>query len=343
MTTQMIIDNISVAYGHQQVIQDCSFSLSSGTILSLLGASGCGKSTLLKAIAGLLPLSNGRILLGEEVIAEPARQPDYAQRQIGMIFQDYALFPHLSVAENVKFGLHQLNRDEQQQRCDQALQTIKLSNLAERYPHELSGGQQQRVAIARTLVCRPKLILFDEPFSNIDVNNREALMDEIKTLLKSQNITAIFVTHDKTEAFAMADEIAILEQGKIAQIDRPQQLYDHPHNHHIADFLGSGTLLPATQVANQWQTPIGKINAQQPQILTLQPNKSQTMLFLRPHQINIEADEQGLAIVQASHFKGDLQSYLLALPECQISITTQQRFSIGQKLKLSLNLTDYAS
>lgn len=354
MTTQITIDNISVAYRKQTVIKDCSFSLPGGQILSLLGASGCGKSTLLKAIAGLLPLSAGRVLLADKIIADANRKKHEQQPEVGMIFQDYALFPHLTVAENVKFGLYKLSRNQQQKKCDQALETIRLSALANRYPHQLSGGQQQRVAIARTLVCSPQLMLFDEPFSNIDVTSREALMGEIKTLLKEQNITAIFVTHDKTEAFAMADKIAILEQGSISQMADPQQLYDNPKDRHIANFLGSGTILPATRSGDLWQTPIGTINAHSSQVLQIETKrptdpageqtaaresegKSQSSLFLRPHQIKITPDKKGDAKVQECRFKGDMQSYRLSLSNHQIWVTTQQRLTIGQTVSLSIH------
>ncbi|PID66681.1 MAG: hypothetical protein CR975_01695 [Gammaproteobacteria bacterium] len=339
MQQQLMIDHLDIAYDQQVVIKQCHFTLPRGRILSLLGPSGCGKSTLLKAIAGLLPIQSGTITLGDKVISAANRQIPPEQRSVGMIFQDYALFPHLTVADNVAFGLHQLSKAERQKKCREGLALVRLSELAERYPHELSGGQQQRVAIARTLVCEPDVMLFDEPFSNLDVAVRQALADDIKSLLKNHQITAIFVTHDKNEAFAMADDIAIIKEGEIEQFGTPQQLYDKPKNRYIAEFLGSGMILSAQSDDAGWQTPIGYIDKKdQANILRWQTKNKQTEIYLRPHQVGMVKDNEGQAVIESIGFRGDLLVYRLRLPNETVTSLSSQRFHIGERVSLSLNL-----
>ncbi len=338
MKQELIIDHIDIAYDEQIVIKQCNFTLPSGHILSLLGPSGCGKSTLLKAIAGLLPIKQGQIRLGDEVISVPNQQISPEQRGVGMIFQDYALFPHLTVADNVAFGLHKLSKNERQKKCQEGLALVRLSELANRYPHELSGGQQQRVALARTLVCEPKVMLFDEPFSNLDVAVRQALAADIKALLKKRQITAIFVTHDKNEAFAMADDIAIIKDGEIEQFGTPQQLYDNPKNRYIAEFLGNGMILSVRSDDDGWQTPIGYINKNdQNKVLSWQTD-NQTEIYLRPHQVKITADKAGQAIVKSQSFFGDLLIYRLEIGDKVVESVSSQRFSVGQRVNLYLDL-----
>ncbi len=342
MEQQLIIDHVDIAYDEQVVIKQCQFTLPKGQILSLLGPSGCGKSTLLKAIAGLLPIKQGQIRLGDKVISAPNQQISPEQRGVGMIFQDYALFPHLSVADNVGFGLHKLSKSERQKKVEEGLALVRLSEFATRYPHELSGGQQQRVAIARTLVCEPAVMLFDEPFSNLDIAVRQSLSEDIKLLLRQQKITAIFVTHDKNEAFAMADYIAIIKDGEIEQFGTPQQIYDRPKNQYVAEFLGNGmTLSVRTDNDNSegWQTPIGYIDKKaQNKILSWHTDNGQIKIYLRPHQVEITADEHGQAIVQSRRFLGDLLVYRLELSEDVVDFVSSQRFEVGQSVNLCLNL-----
>lgn len=339
MKQQLILENVSIAYGKNTIISNCSFSLSQGRILSLLGSSGCGKSTLLKAIAGLLPIQTGKISLGETLIAAPELLLTPEKNKVGMIFQDYALFPHLTVLDNVAFGLYKLAAKEREALAHKALTLVQLEKYSKRYPHELSGGQQQRVAIARTMVCKPSIILFDEPFSNLDVTVRQALAAEIKTLLKDQKITAIFVTHDKNEAFAMADEIAIIDKGEIAQLATPQDIYDNPNSYDIANFLGSGIVLPVTTTDAGWQTPIGNISQNEKEkVLFWGETENKTAVYLRPHQIKMTADEQGDATIDEVNFRGDLTVYHLHINENKIDILSSARFDAGQRVCLSFNL-----
>ena len=228
-------------YGEHRVCDALSFVLAAGEIACLLGPSGCGKTPLLRCIAGFEPLSGGEIVLDGRVVSAPGFRLPPEQRRIGMVFQDYALFPHHSVAGNIGFGLDSLARDV---RVAELLQAVGLTDAAAKYPHELSGGQQQRVALARALAPRPRLLLLDEPFSNLDIDLRERLAVEVRTLLKAQGTTAVMVTHDQHEAFAFADRIGVMHRGRIEQWDTPYNLYHRPGTRFVADFVGQGRLVP---------------------------------------------------------------------------------------------------
>lgn len=238
------VNNLSCGYGDESVVKDVSFALSHGDIGCLLGPSGCGKSTILRALAGFLPLSGGEIRLQSQSISLPGRTLAPEKRRIGMVFQDYALFPHLTIAENVGFGLHNEERSQKRQRVMELLKVVHLQDLADNYPHELSGGQQQRVALARALAPEPTLILLDEPFSNLDADLRRRLSLDVRDILKTLGISAILVTHDQQEAFAMCDQVAVLRDGKIQQWDVPYNLYHEPANRFVASFVGQGGFIP---------------------------------------------------------------------------------------------------
>lgn len=235
------VKHITVGYNARgqfvPVARDVSFQLGQGEIGCLLGESGCGKTTILRSIAGFEPLQEGSILLDGEVISSPTQVLPPEQRHVGMMFQDYALFPHLKVGENIGFGLRKLPRHQRQARVDEMLQLVGLKAYEDRYPHELSGGQQQRVALARALAPEPQLLLLDEPFSNLDVDTRERLAFELRDILKQTGHTALLVTHNHDEAFALADQIGVMAKGKLQQWASPAALYDHPANSYVSDIL----------------------------------------------------------------------------------------------------------
>jgi iron(III) transport system ATP-binding protein len=249
------LDQVSQAYGRREVVKNLSFSLLPGQIGCLLGPSGCGKTTVLRCIAGFEPVAAGHIEIGGETVSSPARLTPPEKRQIGMVFQDYALFPHLSVAGNIAFGLGALGKADRQRRVDELLALTGLLETANKYPHQLSGGQQQRVALARALAPKPRLLLMDEPFSNLDVELRERLSLEVREIIKASGATAVLVTHDQHEAFAMADEIGVMHEGRIQQWDSAYNLYHRPANRFVADFVGQGVFLPA-KVLNSHQVEI---------------------------------------------------------------------------------------
>ena len=234
-------------YAGVRALQQVDLRLEPGAVLALLGPSGCGKSTLLKLLAGLEAPSDGEIWFGERLVATAHEQQPPQRRQLGMVFQDYALWPHLSVFANVAFPLQmqKVPRGELVQRVQQALQSVGLEHLAQRAPAALSGGQQQRVALARALVARPSLLLFDEPLSNLDRDLRESLSEDIARLLRELGTTAIYVTHDHEEACAVADQVAVMRQGQVEQIASPRDLWNAPASAWVARFLKLGAVLPA--------------------------------------------------------------------------------------------------
>jgi iron(III) transport system ATP-binding protein len=249
------VDALAHAYGAIQVVRGLSFSLSRGTIGCLLGPSGCGKTTVLRCIAGFEAVQEGTIYLNGQAVSRPGSATPPEKRRIGMVFQDYALFPHLKVSENIAFGLHDLARGERNARVRELAEMVGLAAALEKFPHEISGGQQQRVALARALAPRPDLLLLDEPFSNLDVDLRERLSLEVRDIIKASGATAVLVTHDQQEAFAMADEIGVLHQGRIQQWAPAYDLYHRPANRFVADFVGQGVFLPA-KVLNEHQLEI---------------------------------------------------------------------------------------
>ena len=240
------IEDISKHYGARKIVDGLSLQLMPGTIACLLGPSGCGKTTVLRLIAGFDQISAGAIRIDGEPVSLVTRMLPPEQRHIGMVFQDYALFPHLTVQDNIGFGLFDLARPSRAKRIAEMLDLVHLHEAARAYPHELSGGQQQRVALARALAPRPRLLLLDEPFSNLDVELRERLSLEVREILKHEGMTAILVTHDQHEAFTIADEIGLMHEGKIQQWDTPYNLYHQPKTRFVADFIGQGVLLPGT-------------------------------------------------------------------------------------------------
>ncbi|MFY0640721.1 MAG: ABC transporter ATP-binding protein [Bermanella sp.] len=260
--TALNIENLAVTLQQKSILENFSLSLNEGDILCLLGPSGCGKTTALKAIAGLMDTQQGTIHLFDQLLKKNSYELPPEQRDIGFIFQDYALFPHMSVAENIGFSLSSLSKEAKKIQVEASLSLVDLTGLGERYPHELSGGQQQRTAVARALAKRPKLLLMDEPFSNIDSQVKYKLMSEMRTLLKQYNITCIFVTHSKQEAFSFADKTAVLNNGKIEQVDHTQIIFEQPINPFVADFMESGNLIEAQRMPKDLFTIAPKLSVE---------------------------------------------------------------------------------
>jgi iron(III) transport system ATP-binding protein len=237
------VDLLACQYTRDPVLEQISFTLERGDIACLLGPSGCGKTTALRLIAGFETPSKGSIRINEQIMSQVGAVVPPEKRQVGMVFQDYALFPHLNIADNIAFGLHPLEHKARVQRVQEMLETVGLAGRAHAFPHELSGGQQQRVALARALAPKPALLLLDEPFSNLDVELREKLATEVREIIKHEGITALMVTHDQHEAFAMADWVGVMHQGHIQQWDTAYNVYHRPSNRFVADFVGMGAFL----------------------------------------------------------------------------------------------------
>lgn len=252
------LQKVNHSYGDVQALRDVSLRLEEGRIGGLLGPSGCGKTTALRCIAGFEKLSNGAILAGGIELNNTALHLAPEERRIGMVFQDYALLPHLTALENVMFGLHQRPAPERRSVAAQFLKRVGLDGYADRYPHELSGGQQQRVAIARALAPEPRLLLMDEPFSNLDVDLRQALGQEVRALLKQLGATALVAMHDHHDAFAVADDIGVMRAGRLLQWGSAYELYHRPTDRFVAEFVGKGVWLRGTVLAgDQVETALG--------------------------------------------------------------------------------------
>ena len=244
----LTIDALTLGYGGKVVVTDATFTLADGEIGSLLGPSGCGKSTLLRGIAGFEQPMSGTVAMDGQPLSTPASVVEPEHRQIGMVFQDVALFPHIDVGRNIAFGLRGEAMTVQRRRVGELLELFGLAGYAERMPHSLSGGEQQRVALARAMAPKPKLLLMDEAFSSLDAELRLAIVPEVRRILKHENMSAILVTHDHDEAFAMADQVGVMESGRIRQWDEPYVLYHLPNSKFVAQFVGEGQLIKATAI-----------------------------------------------------------------------------------------------
>ncbi|MDO8673275.1 MAG: ABC transporter ATP-binding protein, partial [Dehalococcoidia bacterium] len=288
-------------FGHLAAVDDVTMVVEAGERIALLGPSGCGKTTTLRLIAGFEKPDRGNIEIGDVVVADAAsgRWIPPERRGVGMVFQDYALFPHLSVAENVGFGLAKLPRAKKEARVDDMLQLVGLSGLGGRNPHQLSGGQQQRVALARALAPNPIVLLLDEPFSNLDAELRAQMRDEVVHILSSIGATALLVTHDQQEAFAFADRVAVLHEGRLEQMDTPWNLYHSPATKFVANFVGQASFLPVIVQSNGLLSELGLLP-----LATSLPGGSRLEILLRPESVSLQAHENGDAIIESAQFRG---------------------------------------
>lgn len=311
--TLLELTQVSHHYGKRAIVQDISFQLARGSIGCLLGPSGCGKTTILRAIAGFEPISQGEIRFNDQVVSRVNFTLAPERRRVGMVFQDYALFPHLTCAGNIGFGLHKLSSAERSRRVDELLEMTGLKGSAALYPSELSGGQQQRVALARALAPNPELLLLDEPFSNLDVDLRERLCGEVRDILKHNNATAVVVTHDQHEAFAIADEVGVIADGKLQQWSTPYDLYHEPRNRFVADFIGQGTRLPGRVLnANEVEVELGILQG----TFTQAPG-TEVDVFLRPDDIIHDDESPRMATVVHKAFRGAQFLYTFRLKSGQ--------------------------
>ncbi|MBK1645682.1 ABC transporter ATP-binding protein [Thiocapsa imhoffii] len=337
MPIQLEVREIWVAYGETVVVRDVSFVLERGIIGCLLGPSGCGKTTLLRAIAGFEPVSRGEILLGGRRVSAPGQNTPAEQRRVGMVFQDFALFPHLTVARNVGFGLHRASRSERAHRVAELLDLVGLRQAADRYPHELSGGMQQRVALARAMAPRPEILLLDEPFSSMDAELREQLAREVRDLLRREGVTAILVTHDQLEAFAMADQIGVIAEGSVRQWGTGFGLYHEPADRFVADFIGQGVLLAAEVVdETRIKTELGRVAGSKPHGLL--PG-TRAEVLIRPDDMLYDDSSPRRATVIERAFRGAEYLYQLRLAsgtEVLCLVPSHHQHAIGDQIGIRL-------
>ena len=323
------IKNLDIAYGKKQIIFGFDFELDECQIGCLLGPSGCGKTTVLRSIAGFEQPSRGEISLNGKKLNGFKTHVDPEKRNIGMVFQDIALFPHLSVEENIQFGIRSWSRGKREKRSQELLDLIGMLQFMKKYPHQLSGGQQQRIALARALAPKPSLLLMDEPFSSLDVELREQLAREVRLILKHENISALLVTHDQNEAFAMGDYICVLQQGRVQQTDSAYNLYHNPKNRFVAEFIGEGSIFSGIVVSkNKIETALGIIEGILPESVKLMADVE---VLIRPENVVLSDKSEIQAVIKACYFRGSGFLYNLK------TINGHELFSlIPGKDKLSL-------
>ena len=339
MALRLDVRNVSVEIQKKNIVKNVSLQLEPGRIASLLGPSGCGKTTLLRALAGFQPVSSGEIIVHEKLFSNTEFKLAPEKRQIGMMFQDLALFPHLTVEQNIRFGLKSLPDKKQIIRTQQVIELTELINQENKYPHQLSGGQQQRVALARALAPKPEILLRDEPFSGLDPDLREQVATEVRKILKHENVTAILVTHDQYEAFAMADDIGVMMNGEIEQWDSAYNIYHKPKTRFVADFVGLGSMVPAKIIdTSTLETEFGQVTG------TISPDYAigeNVDLLVRPDDIPHDDSSHITALVEEKRFRGAEFLYKLRLRSGNFVLCyapSHHNHHIGEPIGIKLDL-----
>lgn len=324
--------NVSKHFEDQAALTDLSFSVAEGTILTLLGPSGCGKTTSLRLIAGIVPPDTGEIWLNGRLAAGRGTFLPPEERRIGMVFQDYALFPHLNVANNVAFGLRS-RRENKKERVSEMLRLVGLDDLDHKMPFLLSGGQQQRVALARALAPEPDILLLDEPFSNLDTALRVQVRGEVRDILRRTGKTAVFVTHDQEEALSLSDRIAVMFDGRLQQLGTPEQLYNQPVNRRVASLMGEANFVAAQASASHARSALGEVTL-------IKPAQGALEVLVRPERLHLDTKGDGvIAEVKWREYYGSRQRIGVQLSDGSLlvaSTDTQTNFEPGDRVKVSV-------
>ncbi|MBX2824134.1 MAG: ABC transporter ATP-binding protein [Gammaproteobacteria bacterium] len=306
------LDQVHVRLQGVPVVNGVSFQIQRGEIGCLLGPSGCGKTTLLRTIAGFEQPASGTVHLADELLADSSRSVSPEDRKIGMVFQDLALFPHLTVARNIAFGITGRRKKDSVARVRQLLELVDMTDHADKYPHELSGGQQQRISLIRAMAPEPELLLLDEPFSSQDTERRVQLAHEVREILKHEGVTAILVTHDQHEAFAIADNIGVFNHGELRQWDGAYNLYHQPTDRFVADFIGEGVFVCGNTLDEHWlQTELGQIGGELSQQF---PIGTEVELLVRPDDVIHDDESPNQGTVISRDFRGANHLYTLRMP-----------------------------
>ncbi|KAA3632739.1 MAG: ABC transporter ATP-binding protein [Proteobacteria bacterium] len=338
MSSRLEVDQITCEYSDQVAVRDLGFEVEPGSLVCLLGPSGCGKTTVLRSIAGFHPLSSGEIRIDGRLVSKPGYNVPPEQRRVGMVFQEHALFPHLTARANIEAGLRGMAAAERDRLVDTMLDKVGLAGYGSRYPHELSGGQQQRIALARALAPRPSLMLMDEPFSSLDLDLREKLGIEVHDLLKHEGITSVLVTHDQFDAFALADFVGVMRGGEIVQWDTPYRLYHEPRNRFVADFVGDGVFLDGRiRDMHSIDTELGVVEGRSVERFL---NDAEVDVLIRPDDIVPSDRPRCHATVVRKAFKGAEILYTLRLSsgaEVLSLFPSHDDHPIGARVGIRLN------
>jgi len=303
---------VTKRHGGVLAVDDVGFELMPGEILSILGPSGCGKTSLLRLIAGFDDVDGGEVYISGKVASSKSNHLAPDRRNVGMVFQEYALFPHMTVAQNVSFGLKGMPKPERERRLVEVMDLVQLVGLEGRYPHELSGGQQQRVALARTLAPRPVVALLDEPFSNLDTGMRREMRGEVERIVRSSNIATVFVTHDRDEAFAMADRVGIMRNGRLEQIDTPDNIYRTPVSAFVARFCRTCDFLKGKATNGFVVTEIGDLPFSSGAGAI--EEGSDVSLMVQPDDFRVIKDPMGASVIEARDFRGGENMLVVRMP-----------------------------
>ena len=326
---------ISKQYGDVAAVRNVSISLQAQSILALVGPSGCGKTSVLRLIAGFEKADSGTITLANQLVQGPKVFVPPEKRGVSLVFQDYALFPHLTVFENVAFGLSRKNKRDFNEKANSSINLVGLGNKGNKYPHQLSGGERQRVALARALAPRPVLILLDEPFSNLDADRRLKMREEVRVILRSTHASAIFVTHDQEEALYMGDSLAVMNSGKIEQIGPPEFIFNQPQSRFVAEFMGDTDFLPGVVAKGGIQTELGLLKQESKEKIG-----RQIELALRADDIEFSPKPGSKSIILARHYRGGSNFYRLRLPSGHLlhaSKSHQEIFAPGTPVTVKIN------
>ncbi len=327
--TGLSLDSVSKSYGDCPAVTEVTIAVAAGEQLVLLGPSGCGKTTLLRMVAGLASPDTGVIRIADQVVTEPGRMVAPERRRVGMVFQDWALFPHMSVARNVAYGLSR--EQSRTERVIEALELVGMAHLGDRRPHELSAGQAQRVALARAIAPRPRLLLFDEPFSSLDAELRVSLRSEVAALMRDVEMTAVFVTHDQEEAFVLGDQVAVMNEGRVVQLGTPANIYTQPATAWVATFVGDANLVPAGGRGSDAQTVLGRIRLDG-------SVAGECRVLVRPEHITMSASTGGReGLVEAVSFYGHDTAYSVRLGDVPLLVraAAAPRFRVGDRVELA--------
>lgn len=333
------IKSIQCRYQNDIIVNDLSLHVNKGSLVCLLGPSGCGKTTVLRSIAGFEPIYKGEICLDGRLVSKPGYTEPAEKRHLAMVFQDYALFPHMNVFQNICFGIRSYPAEEKCQTAKHMLELVGMEGFEQRFPHEMSGGQQQRIALARALAAKPKMILMDEPFSSLDPDIRENLSIEVRDILKHEGTTGILVTHHQDEAFAMGDQVGVLKDGVIHQFDTPYNLYHEPVNQFVADFIGQGVFLQGTMLSpDTIETELGIVKGDRAYKWA---SGSKVDILMRPDDVVSHQESPLTATVEQKAFKGADILYTLRLPTGNKILSlfpSHQDHAVGDKVGIQMDM-----